>query len=90
VEFLATSGGNGQLETELLTDLGASVKCGVLVNCEFTSASPIFSVTGGANALVGANSISFARSGPICPSTSTWTATYSLSAPPARLFLASS
>jgi hypothetical protein len=86
-----TSGSNGNLEvgTSGAGNPGATVKCGIFINCEFTTASAVLGVTGGTPALAEANNISLSRSGGICPSTSTWKAVYSVTTP-SPLFIANS
>jgi hypothetical protein len=85
-----TSGSNGNLEvgSSGAGNPAVSMKCGIFINCEFSTANAALGVTGGTPALAEANNISLSRSGGICPSTSTWKATYSVSAP-SPLFVAS-
>jgi hypothetical protein len=73
---------NGTLTvTPKTTNPGATVVCGGLINCTFTTASAALSVEGGEPLVAKANGITLNRSGGICPSTSTWTATYKATTP---------
>jgi hypothetical protein len=62
-------------------DPGATVVCGSLINCKFTTSLATLNVTGGAPAIVAAKNISLARSGGICPETATWSAEYEVKQP---------
>jgi hypothetical protein len=72
-----TSGGSG--------DPGAKVDCGAnVLRCQFTSPSIVLDVTGGSPATVLAKEESLNRTvyeGGLCPSTSTWDATYTVTKP---------
>lgn len=69
----ATSGGTG--------NPGATVICGSLINCTFSTASAKLKVVGGSPAKAKAEGIALERTGGFCPSTSNWDAEYSLSEP---------
>jgi hypothetical protein len=58
------------------------VKCGALVNCTFRALGTL----GGENKVTGqplinANAMTLSRTGGLCPSTATWTATYEFTSP---------
>jgi len=79
----ATTKGNGTLTVQSggSGDPGATVVCGFLINCTFSTASATLSFTGGSPAVAAANGISLSRSGGFCPSTSTWDAEYEVTSP---------
>lgn len=59
---------------------GATVKCGFLINCKFTSTEVELSVKhSGDNTIVSAEDVPLTRSGGFCPETSTWDADYTAS-----------
>ena len=80
-----TSGNNGTFTVGKGTGgaPGAHVVCGSLIDCTFTGEGIQLDVDGGAPALVLAKEEVLAKEsgGFFCPSTSTWTATYSVSTP---------
>jgi hypothetical protein len=88
-----TSGNNGTFTVGKGTGgaPGAHVVCGALIDCTFTGEGIQLDVDGGAPALVLAKEEVLAKEsgGFFCPSTSTWTATYTVSAPN-PLFIAAS
>jgi hypothetical protein len=73
------SSGNGTLNVDDsgTTDPSASVVCGFFINCTFGKPTVSGAVTGGNPASVSFNT-TLNRTGGICPSTATWTATYTL------------
>ena len=75
--------GNGFLTVTKSTEgnPGATVVCGTVVNCTFTTASAKLSITGGEPAKLDAEGIVLERSGTICPTKATWTAHYKVTAP---------
>jgi hypothetical protein len=75
--------GNGTLTVKKAAgeDPGATVVCGSLINCKFTTSLATLNVTGGGPAIVAAKNISLARSGGICPETATWNAEYEVKQP---------
>ena len=77
-EVHASGKGNGTLT---VFNGGAFVDCGSFINCTFTAATASLSVTGGTPATAKANGISLSSSGFLCPSTATWTATYTVTSP---------
>lgn len=83
----SVSGGSasttGAFSYNVTSKTGANVTCGFFINCTFTTSSATLA---GKNQTTGmptvkAESISLAREGGICPSTSTWTATYEIVEP---------
>ena len=75
-------GASAELQITSASGAGASVVCGSLINCTFTTKDTVLAVEGAATPpTVTATKASLNRSGGICPSTSTWTAKYNLTAP---------
>jgi len=84
VTAVATGGGNGDLTITAKGSQGppgATVVCGSLINCSFTSSHLVLDVTGGNPALVHAKEEELSRTGGLCPSTSKWDATYEVTSP---------
>jgi hypothetical protein len=80
----ATGSGNGTLTIAQGTGPGApgaTVECGFLINCTFTSTDLILDVSGGGPAIIHAKEEPLARSGGFCPEVATWDATYQVTAP---------
>jgi hypothetical protein len=88
-----TSGDNGTFTVGKGTGgaPGAHVVCGAFIDCTFTGEGIQLDVDGGSPALVLAKAEPLAREsgGFLCPSSSTWTATYTVTAPN-PLFVAAS
>ncbi len=73
----------GSFNFNVTSKTGANVTCGFFINCTFSTSSATLA---GKNQTTGrptvkAESISLAREGGICPSTSTWTASYEVTEP---------
>jgi RHS repeat-associated protein len=68
--------------------VGATVKCGLAVNCTFTTKKAELKVTGGNPAILTASKIALERAGTVCPAEATFDAEYSV-AQPKPLFLVS-
>jgi YD repeat-containing protein len=68
--------------------VGATVKCGLLVNCTFTTKKAELKATGGNPAILTASKIPLERKGTICPAEAFFDAEYSV-AQPKPLFLVS-
>jgi hypothetical protein len=81
--IVATGGGNGTLQVTSggSGNPGATVVCGFLINCTFSTASAVLGVTGGNPAIAKANGIALARQGGLCPSQSLWDAEYEATSP---------
>jgi hypothetical protein len=81
--IVATGGGNGTLsvQSDGSGNPGATVVCGFLINCTFSTANATLGVTGGNPAIAKANGIALAREGGFCPSQSTWDAEYEVTTP---------
>jgi hypothetical protein len=80
----ATSGGNGTLTVNAKSgggNPGASVECGFLINCTFSSTDLVLDVQGGTTPLIKAISEPLSRSGGFCPETSNWDAEYEITTP---------
>src|SRR5215218_5369860 len=79
----ASGGGNGSLSIYSggTGNPSATVVCGFLINCTFSTAKATLSVTGGNPAIVKANGVPLERSGGFCPSTSNWDAEYEITSP---------
>ena len=76
------SGEAAELVVTSTAGAGATVKCGSIINCTFTTKSASLAVKGLATPPVAsAEGISLARTGGLCPSTSTWTAKYQITTP---------
>lgn len=59
------------------TGAGATVKCGFLINCTFTSKKVELGMfASGNDTVIEASNVELARSGPFCPQTSQWNADY--------------
>lgn len=84
VTGIATGGGNGDLTITQKTGgnvPGASVECGIFINCTFSSGDITLGFTGGTPPIIKAASVPLSRSGGICPSTSLWDAEYEMTSP---------
>jgi len=79
----ATGSGNGTLTVTSggTGNPGATVVCGTLINCSFSTASAVLGVTGGGPAIAKANAIALTPSGGICPLESHWDAEYEVKEP---------
>jgi len=79
----ATTNGNGTLTvtSDGTGEPGATVECGSLINCSFSTASAVLEVTGGNGAIAKANGIGLAPKGITCPLESHWDAEYEVTAP---------
>lgn len=67
---------NNLLVTDV-TGAGATVKCGFLINCTFTTKEAELSIShSGNNTIAKAEGVQLLRSGGFCPETSTWSAEY--------------
>jgi hypothetical protein len=76
------SGEAAELGVKDATGAGATVVCGGVLNCTFTSKSLSLPVMGATTPpTVTAEEVSLERAGGICPSTSTWNAKYTVTAP---------
>ena len=61
---------------------GAKVVCGTVLSCEFLTKSASLAITNGEPTVAVAKEVGLSHeSGAICPSTATWSATYSISSP---------
>lgn len=65
---------------------GAHVTCGILINCTFSKSAVSLEALGGEPGKLLAHT-ELEREGGVCPSTSTWNATYVLSEPPTLFVL---
>jgi hypothetical protein len=78
---------NASLEGKTLTitdpvGAGAKVACGTVLNCPFFTKSATLSITNGEPTVAVANAVGLSHEGgAICPSTATWSATYSVVSP---------
>jgi hypothetical protein len=76
------SGETAEMGVKDSVGAGATVICGGVLNCTFTSKSLSLAVMGATTPpTVTAEAIPLERSGGVCPSTSTWTAKYTITAP---------
>jgi hypothetical protein len=78
--FLGIGNGTKVIESDGSGTPQYKVECGSFMNCTFGSSSISFSTTGGSPARETVNQ-SLEREGGLCPSTATWTAEYTISAP---------
>jgi hypothetical protein len=60
---------------------GATVKCGFLINCTFTTKSATLNIVNGTPSVAKAEGVKLEREGGFCPETAEWHATYSTTAP---------
>jgi len=60
---------------------GATVVCGFLINCTFTTSQANIHISGGTSPIAHAEGIALERSGGFCPSFSFWDATYNITTP---------
>jgi hypothetical protein len=61
---------------------GAKVVCGTVISCEFLTKEVSLAITNGAPTVAVAKEVALSHeTGAICPSTATWNATYSVTAP---------
>jgi hypothetical protein len=78
---------SGSLEGKTLTvtdsvGAGAKVVCGTVLSCEFLTKSASLSITNGSPTVAVAKEVPLSHeTGAICPSTATWSATYSVTSP---------
>lgn len=79
----AASNGNGKLTVSSSGkgNPGATVVCGALINCTFTTALATLHVAGGNPAVATASKISLLRSGGFCPKEAFWDAEYEVTTP---------
>lgn len=82
-EIHATGSGNGTLTVSSSGkgNPGATVVCGLVINCTFSTALASLSVTGGNPALAVANKIGLNLAGGICPTEAHWDSQYEVTAP---------
>jgi hypothetical protein len=82
-EIHATGGGNGTLTVSSSGkgNPGATVVCGLVINCTFSTALASLSVTGGNPALAVANKIGLNLAGGVCPTEAHWDSQYEVTAP---------
>ena len=77
-----TVGGNTNSSRIVTTNPSKTVRCGSFINCTFGRAEVTLNGTNGSPTKFSANKVELNREGGFfCPSTSTWTATYSVTAP---------
>jgi hypothetical protein len=78
-------GGSVEGKTLTVTDsvgAGAKVVCGTVLSCEFLTKSASLSITNGSPTVAVAKEVALSHeTGAICPSTATWSATYSVTSP---------
>jgi len=78
-------GGSVEGKTLTVTDpvgAGAKVVCGTVLSCEFLTKSASLSITNGSPTVAVAKEVQLSHeTGAICPSTATWSATYSVTSP---------
>lgn len=78
---------SGSLEGKTLTvtdavGAGAKVVCGEVISCEFLTKSANLAITNGSPTVAVAKEVALSHeTGAICPSTATWSATYSVTSP---------
>ncbi len=78
---------SGSLEGKTLTvtdpvGAGAKVVCGTVISCEFLTQAATLAITNGSPTVAVAKEVALSHeTGAICPSTATWNATYSVTAP---------
>jgi hypothetical protein len=89
ISWTAGSNGNLKLKSSGAGNPGITAKCGILINCEFTTASAELGLTGGSPATAENAFLPLSQSGGICPSTSFGRFAYNLFSP-SPLFIASS
>lgn len=81
--IVATGSGNGTLTVKSggSGEPGATVECGSLIICTFSTASAVLEVTGGNPAIAKANGIALQPKGITCPLESHWDAEYEVLEP---------
>jgi hypothetical protein len=79
----ASGAGNGTLTAKSggKGNPGATVVCASVIKCTFTTASAVLGIEGGEPAMLQAENIVLSQAGEICPTMSTWTAPYEVTAP---------
>jgi hypothetical protein len=79
----ATGGGNGTFTASSSGkgNPGAKVVCVGVLNCTFTTAEATLTALGGEPARLKAEGVELEQTGELCPTTSTWTATYKVTEP---------
>lgn len=75
------AGAESTLTVNDASGAGATVVCGVLINCTFTTKDAILKVTNGASTPTALAAQTLERSGGFCPATATWDAAYLLTSP---------
>ena len=74
-----------EAKTLTITDevgAGAKVVCGTVLSCEFLTKSASLAITNGEPTVAKATAVALSHeTGAICPSTATWSATYSVTSP---------
>lgn len=75
-------GSSATLQITSTSGAGASVVCGSVINCTFTTKDAVLDVEGATTPPTAtATKVTLSRSGGFCPSTSTWSAKYTFIAP---------
>ena len=78
---------SAELEGKTLTvtdamGAGATVHCGTVLKCEFLTTKAQLAITNGEPTIAVAKDVALSHdTGPICPSTATWKATYAVTSP---------
>lgn len=83
VAVAATGGGNGTLTATSggAGNPGATVVCGLVLNCTFSTPSATLTIDGGEPTRLLAEGVELERSGSICPAEAFWDATYRVTSP---------